>query len=71
MKIALITRHNLANPLHELVLLLDIKWLENESKADLTLSTLLLTLDELNHGLVDIWERFKDDGFHRETSAFL
>ena len=33
--------------------------------------TLLLALDELNHRLINIWERFENDGFLWERSAFL
>ena len=71
MQIILVVRHNLPNPVHELVSLLQIEGLEDEAKPDLTISTLLLILYEVNKRRIDIREGLKNDSFHGERSTLL
>ena len=70
-KVVLVMCHNLPDPIHELVSLFKIERLEDKTEPDLTLSTLLLALDELDQRRVDVREGLEDDGFHGERSALL
>ena len=55
-EIILVMRHDLPDPIHQFVSLLDIKGLEYQAKSDLTLATLQLALNEANHGLINVGE---------------
>ena len=70
-KVILVMCHNLPDPVHELVSLFKIERLEDKTEPDLTLSALLLALDELDQRRVDVREGLEDDGFHGERSALL
>ena len=48
MQIVLVVSHNLPDPVHKLVPFLQVEWLKDQSKPDLTFATLLLILHKVN-----------------------